>query len=112
MRRRLLAPPCLVRQCSLLLCSSLALLGACQSREPSPQSAEDRRITQEVRRAVAGAQAISAHFEQVQVVTHDGVVQLLGPTGSGEEKALIGALAQKVEGVRRIDNQLEVRLSR
>lgn len=71
------------------------------------RDAEDRRIVQEVRGVVAAAEG-SGRFALIQVSCHDGIVKLLGPVGSGEEKALIGGLAQQVRGVRRIDNQLDV----
>jgi hypothetical protein len=95
----------------VLFVMSLLLVLSCEGTgvRTRTSSDDDRRITLEVRRVIAGVQTDATHFFQVQVSTHDGIVQLLGPVSSGGEKAVIGALAQRVKGVRRVDNQLEVR---
>lgn len=94
-----------------LLALPLVLALSCEANpfRTHDSSGDDQRITLEVRRVVAGVQTDLTLFAEVQVSTHDGVVQLLGPVRSGGEKAVIGALAQRVKGVRRVDNQLHVR---
>lgn len=95
----------------VLFVMSLLLALSCEGARirTRDSSDEDRRITLEVRRVIAGVQTDATHLFQVQVSTHDGIVQLLGPVSSGSEKAAIGALTERVKGVRRVDNQLEVR---
>ena len=44
----------------------------------------------------------------MKIVTVDGVVTLQGPVKSADEKTTIVALTRKVEGVKRVDDQLEV----
>ena len=68
----------------------------------------DRGITQKVRQGVMDHDDLSMNAKNVKIVTADGVVTLRGPVKSEKEKADIAALAQKVEGVKRVDNQLEV----
>jgi osmotically-inducible protein OsmY len=95
----------------LLFVMSLFLALSCEETRVRVRdsSDDDRRITLEVRRVIAGVQSDATQYAQVQVTTHDGIVQLLGPVSSGGEKAVIGALVEHVTGVRRVDNQLEVR---
>lgn len=72
------------------------------------ESEADRTITQQIRQGVVGADEISAGAKNVKIITVDGVVTLRGPVESATEKANIAALATKVAGVKRVDNQLEV----
>jgi osmotically-inducible protein OsmY len=46
--------------------------------------------------------------KNVKIVTIDGVVTLRGPVASAREKKDIANLVKKVDGVKRVDNQLEV----
>ncbi len=68
----------------------------------------DRTITQQIRKAVVGEDAISMNAKNVKIITQDGVVTLRGPVKSAEEKATIASVAQKTGGVKRVDNQLEI----
>lgn len=72
------------------------------------ESEADRTITQNIRRAVVGKDGLSLTAKNVKIITRDGITTLRGPVKSEQEKAEIGALAQGVEGVKRVDNQLEV----
>jgi osmotically-inducible protein OsmY len=72
------------------------------------ESAADRTITQQIRQGVVGADEVSAGAKNVKIITVDGVVTLRGPVENVTEKTSIAALAKKVEGVKRVDNQLEV----
>jgi osmotically-inducible protein OsmY len=44
----------------------------------------------------------------VKIISVIVVVTLRGPVKSTQEKTEIAAIAQKVDGVKRIDNQLEI----
>lgn len=71
-------------------------------------SAADRAISDNVRRALATASATPIDFNQVRIVTNDGVVTLSGSVPSNEQRALIQRTAEAVPGVDRVINQLSV----
>lgn len=72
------------------------------------ESEADRTITQKVRQQVVGTDAFSMNAKNVKIITINGVVTLRGPVKTAQEKTDIGAMAQKTEGVKSVDNQLEV----
>jgi osmotically-inducible protein OsmY len=72
------------------------------------ESDADRSITQSIRQAVVKDDALSFTAKNIKIITVDGVVTLRGPVKSDKEKTDIGALAQQVNGIKRVDNQLEV----
>jgi hyperosmotically inducible protein len=71
-------------------------------------SETDRTITQQIRKDVVGDDALSVSGKNVKIVTVDGVVTLRGPVATAQEKAQIAQLVHKVDGVKRVDNQIEV----
>lgn len=70
-------------------------------------SEADRNVTQQVRQGVIADDALSTTSKNVKIITVDGVVTLRGPVKSEQEKASVAAIAQRVAGVKRVDNQLE-----
>jgi len=68
----------------------------------------DLAITQKIRQGVVKDDALSMTAKNVKIITVDGVVTLRGPVKSEKEKTDILALVQKTEGVKRVDNQLEI----
>jgi osmotically-inducible protein OsmY len=68
----------------------------------------DLSITQSIRQAVVADTALSPNAHNVKIVTSDGVVTLRGPVANAAEKVAVGATAQRVAGVSRVDNQLEL----
>jgi hyperosmotically inducible periplasmic protein len=72
------------------------------------ESEADRTISQNVRQAVVADDSVSTNGKNVKIITIDGTVTLRGPVKSEQEKTNIGAKAQQVAGVKRVDNQLEV----
>jgi len=72
------------------------------------ESEADRTITQNVRQAVVADDSVSTNGKNVKIITVDGTVTLRGPVKSEKEKTNIGAKAQQIAGVRRVDNQLEI----
>jgi len=68
----------------------------------------DVTITQAIREAVVADKDLSTNAHNVKIITADGVVTLRGPVGSAAEKATIGATAQRVAGVSRVENELEI----
>jgi hypothetical protein len=76
--------------------------------ENQKENETDRSITQQVRKNVMKNDDLSFNAKNVKIITQDGVVTLRGPVKSEEERAQIAALAQRVDGVKKVDNQLEV----
>ena len=72
------------------------------------ESEADRAITQQIRQEVVKGDEVSVNGKNVKIITVDGVVTLRGPVESAQERAKIAAIAKGVDGVKQIDNQLEV----
>jgi hyperosmotically inducible periplasmic protein len=72
------------------------------------ESEADRAISQDIRRAVVADDSVSTNGKNVKIITVDGTVTLRGPVQSEKEKTNIGAKAQQVAGVKKVDNQLEI----
>lgn len=70
-------------------------------------SEADRTVTQQVRQGVMAEDALSTTGKNVKIITVDGVVTLRGPVKTPQEKATIASIAQRVNGVKRVDNQIE-----
>ena len=68
----------------------------------------DLNITQEIRKAVIADKELSMNAHNVKIITASGVVTLRGPVKSTKEKAEIGAKAEHVAGVTRVNNQIEI----
>jgi hyperosmotically inducible protein len=68
----------------------------------------DLAITQQIRQQVVKADDISVNGKNVKIITQDGVVTLRGPVQSAEERSQIASAAKNVDGVKRVDNQLEI----
>jgi len=72
------------------------------------EASRDVTITQQVRKALVGDDTLSTNAHNVKVITVDGIVTLRGPVNSAQEKAKVFATAQRIAGVKHVDNQLEV----
>ena len=84
--------------------------GATQTPQDQAQGDEaDRKLLAEVRRAVVGDKTLSTSAHNVKIVTKDGLVTLRGPVDSEQEKGKVAQLAQRVSGVARVENQLDVK---
>jgi hyperosmotically inducible protein len=68
---------------------------------------DDGVITTKVKAALAGDARTKAH--QVNVETHEGVVQLSGFVDNAEAKSTASELARAVEHVRSVNNQIDVK---
>ena len=71
-------------------------------------SAEDLRITADIRKALMKEDALSFTAKNVKIITRDGQVLLRGPVKTSIEKARIDTIARTIAGVIRVDDQLEV----
>lgn len=72
------------------------------------ESEADRSISQKVRQAIMADDNLSTNAKNVKVITVNGVVTLRGPVASVVEKESVGKKASGVQGVSRVDNQIEV----
>jgi osmotically-inducible protein OsmY len=72
------------------------------------ENEQDRKITQEVRKAVTSDDTLSTNAQNVKIITQDGKVTLRGPVKNQKEKADIEAKAKQIAGVKNVDNQLEI----
>lgn len=68
----------------------------------------DRTITQQIRQQVVKGDDLSINAKNVKIITVDGVVTLRGPVQSAEERQEIASVAKRVDGVKSVDNQLEI----
>jgi osmotically-inducible protein OsmY len=78
------------------------------SADQQGNSEADRKMTQEIRRAIQKEKSLSTYGHNVKVITKDGKVTLKGPVKSAQEKQQIGKVAGKVAGMDRVTNKLEV----
>lgn len=105
----------------LLLASSLCIiLTACDHQEPKhaeptpPPPAErvevgqDRDISDRIRAVLSQENSLSDKAKAVNIVTQDGVVTISGQVESSKEKNKIEKRAKKIEGVKGINNNIEV----
>jgi osmotically-inducible protein OsmY len=72
------------------------------------ESESDRKITQKIRQAVVGDDALSTNAKNIKIITIDGIVTLRGPVNNDSEKQSIDMKAKSVQGVKRVDNLIEI----
>ncbi|MBK5929849.1 BON domain-containing protein [Halochromatium salexigens] len=88
----------------LALALALALQPAAKVQAEAPT---DATIASGVRQALANHPALGD--ERITVVVHNGIVELSGYVDSRFERAVADTIAERVDGVRAIDNLLERR---
>lgn len=81
---------------------------AAQTPMDQGNSAEDLRITADIRKALMKDDALSFTAKNVKIITRDASVLLRGPVKTSIEKARIDALARTIAGVLKVDDQLEI----
>ena len=86
-------------------------LGACQAvtGKTAGRVIDDKSITAQVKGKLTTDRI--SNFSRVDVDTDRGVVHLSGVVQSAEQKARAAELAREVEGVRRVDNNLQIQSS-
>lgn len=72
----------------------------------------DVEITRQIRRRVVDDPSLSTDAQNVKIISRDGNVVLKGPVRSKTEKDTIGRKAQSTNGVKSVQNQLEVKSSK
>ena len=68
----------------------------------------DRTITQKIRQGVMKDDALSITAKNVKIITTNSVVTLRGPVSNEKERSDIATIAAGTDGVKRVDNQLEI----
>jgi len=68
----------------------------------------DRTIVQQIRQKLVKDESLSTYAKNIKVIVRDGKVTLRGPVRSENERRDVVAAAKKVQGVKKIDNQLEI----
>ena len=89
---------------------SAALLAACAgspSKESTGEAIDDSVITSKVKTALLAERSINSL--DVSVETFKGRVLLAGFVRSDEQRQVAGEVARSVNGVKQVDNKLEVR---
>lgn len=68
----------------------------------------DRTVTKQVRRIIIEDGTLSTNAKNIKIITINGVVTLRGVVNNDREKNVIAQKAKTVNGVRNVDNQLEI----
>lgn len=68
----------------------------------------DRAITQSIRKSLVDDDKLSTRAQNVTIVSRDGAVTLRGQVENEAEKKQIEERAQRIAGVKNVENQLEV----
>lgn len=68
----------------------------------------DITITRRIRQGVMKDDLLSMTAKNIKIITVGSVVTLRGPVKSEKERADILAIARGAEGVKRVDNKLEI----
>jgi osmotically-inducible protein OsmY len=79
------------------------------AQDQSKGSDADVQVTRHIRQDLVNDDSLSTNAKNVKIITLGGVVTLRGPVASSAEKAKIATAAKNVAGVKRVDNQLEVK---
>ena len=72
------------------------------------ESKSDLAITKQIRKDVVAHDGFSVDAKNVKIITHGGVVTLRGPVKTASEKEMVASLAAQTDGVKRVDDQMEV----
>ena len=82
--------------------------GTTLTADEQSNSKGDVEITRQIRQAIVKDDSLSTRAHNVKIITNGGVVTLRGPVASAEEKTMVAKKAEKINGVDKVDNQLEV----
>ena len=82
--------------------------GTTLTADEQSNSKGDVEITRQIRQAIVKDDSLSTSAHNVKIITNSGVVTLRGPVASAEEKTMVAKKAERINGVDKVDNQLEV----
>ncbi len=80
-----------------------------KTAESQSNSKGDVEITRQIRQAIVKDESLSTNAHNVKIITNNGSVVLKGPVNSDTEKSKVEALAKKVAGVQKVENQVNVK---
>jgi osmotically-inducible protein OsmY len=85
-----------------------------ETMKPTDQSNSkaDIRLAAAVRRAIENDKSLSTSAHNIKLVANGGVVTLRGPVASDEEKQKVAQIAGSVDGVKNVDNNLDVQVAK
>ena len=85
-----------------------------ETTKPTDQSNDkaDIHLAAAVRRAIENDKSLSTSAHNVKLVANGGVVTLRGPVASDEEKQKVAQIAGAVDGVKSVDNNLDVQVAK
>ena len=92
--------------CTLLLASLVSCAGS-RTQESTGQYVDDSTITAKVKAAIFEEDSLKS--TQITVVTYKGVVQLSGFVNSSKSVNKAGQIAQNIDGVKSVKNDLVVK---
>lgn len=72
------------------------------------ETQQDRKLTQQIRRAIVEDKSLSTYAHNVKIVAVDGMVTLKGPVRSAEEKQAIEKKAAQIAGPEKIKNEMDI----
>ena len=72
------------------------------------ENTSDRKLTQEIRRALIQDKSLSTYAHNVKVIAQGGQVTLKGPVRSEEEKQTVESKAVSVAGAGHVTNQMSI----
>lgn len=82
--------------------------GATLTPTNQSETAQDRTITQNVRRSLMNDNSLSTNAKNIKVITIDSSVTLRGIVNDARERSRVADLAKKSQGVRTVDNQTNI----
>jgi len=77
--------------------------------DQSRGSSYDVELTRKIRQDLVGDKSFSTDAHNVKIMTLNGVVTLRGPVATAAEKQKIDGIAKRTAGVKKVQNQLEVK---
>jgi len=78
------------------------------SLAPMENSANDVKITEELRQSVMNDGSLSFNARNIEIVTKQGKVTLRGQVNNAQERATLETKAMRIAGTGHVDNQLAV----
>jgi osmotically-inducible protein OsmY len=72
------------------------------------ENASDRKLTQQIRRALMQDKSLSSYAHNVKVITRGGQVTLKGAVRTEDEKRAVEAKATEVAGAGHVSNEMSV----
>ena len=77
--------------------------------EDQKETKKDIRITAHIRKTVVKDKSLSIDAQNAKIITRSGVVTLRGPVANEAESKRLEKIAKHTRGVKKVDNQLEIK---